>query len=71
MANMQELVTLVSEKTGISEDAAEKAIDVVLGYLKDRLPEPIAGKLGDVARGQNIDDLSNLAGQLGGLLGRK
>ena len=50
MASMQELVSLVSEKTGISEDVAQQAVNIVLGYLKDRLPQPIASKLDSVAQ---------------------
>ncbi|HOA23475.1 MAG TPA: hypothetical protein PK801_08180 [Aggregatilineales bacterium] len=71
MASMQELVSLVSEKTGISEDVAQQAVNIVLGYLKDRLPQPIASKLDSVAQGQSIGDMSDLAGQLGGLFGGK
>jgi len=68
---MQELVSLVSEKTGISEDVAQQAVNIVLGYPKDRLPQPIASKLDSVAQGQSIGDMSDLAGQLGGLFGGK
>lgn len=71
MASMQELVSLVSEKTGISEDVAQQAVNIVLGYLKDRLPQPIASKLDSVAQGQSIGDMSDFAGQLGGLFGGK
>ena len=39
---MAELVTMVSEKTGISEEMAEKAVGVVIGYLKGKLPDSIA-----------------------------
>ena len=62
---MEELVKLVSKKTGISEDAAEKAVKVVLDYLKDKLPAPIAGQLDAVIEGGGLSDA------LGGLLGKK
>lgn len=34
------LIDLVCERTGISEDAATKAVDTVLGFLKDN-PEQL------------------------------
>lgn len=42
---MNELVALVSSKTGISEDKAQLAVTAVLGFLKDRLPAPLAGQV--------------------------
>jgi uncharacterized protein (DUF2267 family) len=61
---MEELVKLVSKKTGISEELAEKAVKVVLDYLKDKLPDPIASQLDAVLEGGGLADM------LGGLLGK-
>ena len=61
---MEELVKLVSKKTGISEELAEKAVKVVLDYLKDKLPDPIASQLDAVLEGGGLTDM------LGGLLGK-
>ena len=67
---MEELVNLVSEKTGISVDLAQEAVEVVLSYLKDRLPDSIAGRLDDLIEGGgNLDDLGDIAGKVGGLFG--
>jgi hypothetical protein len=46
----------------------------VAGYLKEKLPEPIAGQIdgllsGDVSSA--VDQLSSLATGLGGLFGKK
>lgn len=68
---MDQLVKMVSEKTGISESQAQQAVNVVLGYLKDRLPEPIASQLNAVAGGKKLDSMGDIGGQLGGLLGGK
>ena len=66
----EDLVKLISKKTGIPEETAQTVINVVLGFLKDKLPDP----LGDVvdmllggagaAGGAGLDDL------LGGILGQ-
>ena len=42
---MDELIKQVSERTGISQDQARTAVNTVLGFLKDKLPAPIAGQL--------------------------
>jgi hypothetical protein len=69
---MEELVKLVAEKTGLSEDVSRQAVEVVLGFLKQRLPDPIAGRLDDLLAGAESGiDLGDLAAGLGGLLGNK
>jgi len=65
---MDELVDLVVKKTGIPEATARKAVKVVLDYLKEKLPAPLAGRLDDFLEGDTPGDL--LEG-LGGLLGGK
>ena len=58
---MDELVKLVSEKTGLPEETSRQAVETVLGYLKQVLPEPIGGRLdvllGGAGSGLDIGDL--------------
>jgi hypothetical protein len=69
---MDELVKLVSQKTGLSEDMAKVAVDTVVGYLKDRLPDPIAAQIDGVLGGAgDVSDLGDVAQGLGGLFGKK
>ncbi len=42
---MNELVQLVQEKTGLSQEMAQKVVDTIAGYLKTKLPEPMASGL--------------------------
>ena len=65
---MDELVKQVVERTGISEAQAQTAVTTVLGFLKTRLPEPIAGQL-DGFLGGAAGAAGGLAGQAGDLLG--
>ena len=66
---MDELVKLVAKKTGISEELAKTAVQVVLGYLKDKLPAPIAGQIDGVISGGGGDlgDIGDVTKQIGGL----
>jgi nucleoid DNA-binding protein len=42
---MNEIVHLVAQKTGLSEEKAQQATEVVINYLKDKLPGPLASQL--------------------------
>jgi uncharacterized protein (DUF2267 family) len=64
---MDELVKLVAKKTGISQDQAKKAVETVIGFLKQKLPPQIAGQLDALLEGSAPTDLiSGLGGLLGG-----
>ena len=68
---MDELIKQVSAKTGISEDQARTAVNTVLGFLKNKLPAPIAGQIDNVVGGGETSTgggLSDLASKAGGLL---
>ena len=65
---MDELVKMVADKVGISEVQAKQAVEMVMEFLKDKLPEPIAGQL-DAALEGDLSGLGDLAGGLGKLFG--
>jgi hypothetical protein len=69
---MDELIKRVSEKTGISEDQAKSAVATVLGFLKEKLPAPIAGQVDNVigGGGENAGTASDMAAKVGGLFGK-
>lgn len=69
---MDELIQLIVSKTGISEAHARLAIDSVMGYLKTKLPAPIAIQLDSVIQGKGVGDIDieNVTA-LGGLFGKK
>jgi hypothetical protein len=45
---LNELVESVSQKTGLSQDQAQAAVEAVIGLLKQRLPAPLAEMLGSL-----------------------
>lgn len=68
---MEELVKQVASRTGISEENARTAVTTVLGFLKDKLPAPIAGQIDNVIGGSGEGTgggVSNIASAVGGLL---
>jgi hypothetical protein len=69
----QTIVQLIQEKAGISEQQAQTALDTVVGFLKEKLPEPLGSQLNAVLGGNagGGDQLGSMLGSLGGLLGKK
>lgn len=65
---MDELVQYVTEKTGLSEEQAREAVEAVLAYVKEKLPEPIAGQVENLLGGSGVD-VEGLTQGLGGMLG--
>jgi hypothetical protein len=75
---VDELIKLVAGKVGLSAEQAEQAVNTVLGFLKDKLPAPIAGQLENIVGGGAGGagaagglDLGDVGGALGGLFGKK
>ncbi len=74
---MDELVKQVAQKTGIAEEQARTAVTTVLGFLKERLPAPIAGQIDSVigggagAGGGIADKAGDMLGGIGGMFGGK
>jgi hypothetical protein len=67
---MEQLIKLVSDKTGISADQAKQAILVVTNFLKDKLPAGFGSQLDSLVSGQAqapgiVGGIDNLGGMLG------
>ncbi len=65
---MDELVNQVVQKTGISQDQANQAVQTVIGFLKDKLPGPIGSQLDSVLGGAS-GGAGGIAGQAGQAMG--
>lgn len=74
---MDQLLTMITEKTGLPADKAQEVVGVVLGFVKDKLPAPIASQIEGLlgGDGDGADDgegggmMDNVKKGLGGLLG--
>jgi hypothetical protein len=73
---MDDLIQQITAKTGISDDQARQAIDMAMGFVKDKLPEPIASQLDGFIGGSGGSSdggaggmMGMVQGQLGGMMG--
>lgn len=53
---MDDLIRVVSEKTGLPAEKARLAADTVINFIKDKLPAPIASQIDDVIKGEGGPD---------------
>jgi hypothetical protein len=84
---MNELVQVVQQKTGLSPEMAQKVVETITGYLKTKLPAPMAAGLdsllgsasgaaeggGDAAEGAGgmMDKAKAMVASLSGASGNK
>ena len=73
---MDQLVAMITEKTGLSADKAQEVIGMVIGFVSDKLPAPIANQVkglidgdGDGGGGGGGGAMDSVKKGLGGLLG--
>jgi hypothetical protein len=71
---MQKLVDIVVQKTGLSQDQAQAAVQAVLDHIKSKLPPSIAGQVDALIEGDGSGvegEVENLAkNALGGFLSK-
>ena len=71
---MEQIIKLVSEKTGISEEQAKVAVQTVATFLKDKLPGGLGTQVDSFLKGGTTDAGGDLAGglkdTLGGIFGK-
>lgn len=62
---MDEIVNLVSEKTGLDKETSKMTVNLVLDFLKKKLPTLVAAQVDAVMGADSAADM------LGGLFGKK
>lgn len=68
---MEDLIRRVMESAKIDEQAAQKAVNTVVGVIKERLPEPLGSQIEQALNGIGSGDLSSAGDTLKGLFGGK
>ena len=71
---MDQLITQITERTGITHDQAQQPVDTAVNCLKSQLPAPLAGQIDgllDATSGANLAEQAEQAlGGLGGMFGK-
>lgn len=66
---MQELIQTLQQKTGLSADKAQEAIQQVVNFIKAKLPEAMHQPIDAAISGGKVQDMAKGAmGKLGDLL---
>ena len=65
---MDELIAMVVQKTGLSQEKAQEVVTAVVNTLKSKLPAPIAGHLDAFLTGGVSGGLGELETEAGALL---
>lgn len=63
---MNEIIARLIERTGLPQDQAASAVETVIGFLKEKLPAPIASQIDGLLSGE-----SGMADKISGLFGKK
>ena len=71
LETMKELINTIVQKTGISQEDAQKTVQVMVGFLKTKMPGPFAAQLDSFLSGsgpppQTGDFLKPKVGQVVG-----
>jgi hypothetical protein len=72
---IDELISKITERTGLQPEQAKGAAEAVLEFLKARLPASIAGNLDSIVSGGATSEagggmLGNAAAKLGSMFGK-
>jgi hypothetical protein len=65
---MDEIISIVAQRTGLTPEDAAKVVTVVIDTLKSRLPAPIASQIEPLLAGNLSGGLGNIAQEAGELL---
>lgn len=72
-----EIVRMVSQKTGLDEAKAKQAVDAVASFLRNKLPAPIASQVDKVlasngeGASKGMSGAGEVAKKVGGMFGGK
>lgn len=68
---MEQLIKLVTEKTGISESQATTAVNTVINFMKDKLPANLSTQVDSLMKGGSIGDMAGgLKDKVGDIFGK-
>jgi hypothetical protein len=67
---MNELIQSIVQRTGIPEEKARTAVEMVVSHLKGKLPAPISSQLDSYMSGGAESTKSSVTGMVSGLMNK-
>jgi hypothetical protein len=69
---MNEIIQRLIERTGLPEAQAAAAVEVVIGFLKEKMPPAMGSQIDGLVSGESgaMNKLGGLGANLGGMFGR-
>lgn len=69
---MNELVNLIVKKTGIPQATAQTIVNIVVDYLKKKLPAPVGAQIdGFLSSDANVQQAEGVIGNIASKFGKK
>lgn len=65
---MDQIIKMVTEKAGISEGQAKTAVETVMSFLKDKMPDSMSEQISSLMAG-DTSSVADVAGDLKDKLG--
>ena len=66
---MDELINQITQRTGISQNQAQQAVQVTVNFLKQRLPPQISSQVENFISGQTGKGMGGMGQQAQGMFG--
>jgi hypothetical protein len=66
---MKELIDQITSKLGVSEEQATQAVQIVSGFLKEKLPAPVATELERALGGEAPAEVTGVMSKIAAGLG--
>jgi hypothetical protein len=70
--NMNEIVNLIVKKTGIPQATAQTIVNMVVDFLKKKLPAPVGAQIDGLLKNEaGVQQAENVLGKAASLFGKK
>jgi hypothetical protein len=66
---MEEVINRVADRAGISREQAQKAVETVANFIKEKAPA-VGTQIDSLMKGGGSASLGDLANKVGGMMGR-
>lgn len=68
---MNDIIQRLVDKSGLSEEQAASAVQTVVGFIKEKLPAPIAAQVESIVGGAGGGEaMSSIGSAVGGMFGK-